>query len=264
MKKFNKVIGIFSIVLSILIVSCIYPKKWNINTLKPAIEEMLIITTVGEVAYDIPNDGQTEIPTISINIEAAAIPLKDNYILALTHCTELPKELPTFFFMVPVKVIKPAEFSIIVGGESVALKLIGRFEDISLFKSPVDIKPYPVEFSSTFDYEPGTEVLSIGFSFALVKNIKDGVISHLNPNDVIEYTEYTFMHSIPTNSGDSGTPILVQDIFGDYKIIGIIQSGFHGVEGIGFALRSDYIVKVIELIKFIYGFRSTGIVYMGD
>ena len=95
---------------------------------------------------------------------------------------------------------------------------------------------------------PGKPVLSVGFSFTELINLKDGIVSNVDVGDAYGGdVEDTFLFSASVNPGDSGSPVLGYDD-NQLVIYGITQSLIQD-GGLAFALKSNYVLNAIEKIK---------------
>jgi len=184
------------------------------------------------------------------------IPINDNYIIALTHATNFKPIIKTyipFFGAVETHrtLVSPPKFYMKNKqfNKWDEIELIGRFEDISLFRSLTEkILPFPFPFGDINDLIPGMPLLSIGYSYGKLINLKDGIASNVKDSfsDKIDYS--TFLFSNPSNPGDSGSPVLGYDSDRNLVIFGITQKSYKG-QGLSFALRSDYVLDTIAKIK---------------
>ena len=239
------------VLLAFCLVSCAYTgthfkSDYDVSQIEQAREGLLIINTVGILKMK-NGDLATK------KIRAVAFPIGDGYILALKHCVKMEDGLlvrSAFGVLrIPAKLIKQDTF---VREEK--LELIGMKDDICLLRSKKLLEAYPFPFGDSDKVRVGDKVLSVGFSFAKDFNVKDGVISTLNANsdyfraddDSGKPTDM-FMHSSPVNGGDSGSPLFAIRN-GKLEIIGLTNAMLRG-NGMGFALKSNYVLKTVEQIK---------------
>lgn len=235
----------------LLLTSCqVHNNIWDTTKVEVGANNLLVIRTMGQMTSEITKDEK-----LPIDMKGVAIPLKDNYIIALTHCTKVPKSIPYLFMNVLVQPIGEIKHSILIGGVERRVKLIGRFRDLSLFKADFEIKPYPFKLAEKFVYAPGINVLNIGFSFNQFFNTKDGLISSDKFSELAKKDLSLldmFSVSIPANPGDSGSPVLAVGNTGDYEIIGLVTMSWRGSQGITICLKSTFISEAIEILKLIY------------
>jgi putative serine protease PepD len=124
--------------------------------------------------------------------------------------------------------------------------------DIALIK--VDLAGHditPVDFGTSGAVEVGDPVYAIGNPFGLERTITAGIVSALD-RDITAPNNFTINGVIqtdaPVNRGNSGGPLLDAD----GNVIGVvsqIQSETGGNVGIGYAVPSDTVSKVVETLK---------------
>ncbi len=228
--------------------------RWNTPKVQSAIKGLAEIQTRAKYKYKTDDSEVMEYEQTAI-----AIPLHDNYILALSHATfvdSVPVPTPFGTFNVPVDFVEQPSYWIKnkvwdeQGVDSYdQIELVGRFEDISLFRSvEEDIKAFPFMFGDSDTLLPGKPVLSVGFSFTELINLKDGIVSNVDVGDAYGGdVEDTFLFSASVNPGDSGSPVLGYDD-NQLVIYGITQSLIQD-GGLAFALKSNYVLNAIEKIK---------------
>ena len=166
----------------------------------------------------------------------------DKYIIALSHATDLKKMLPRAIHNLVTYWIGDDE-----------LKLVGRYEDVSLFKSEITRPSIPLGDSDRAKF--GTYVVVVGYSLARLINLKDGMISSPfigdefvsnNPFPESKLRD-TFLVTVPMNPGDSGSPVIAFRE-GVPEIIGIACMVFNWAQGMNFAFKSNYVLEAISKI----------------
>lgn len=162
--------------------------------------------------------------------------LGDGLILALSHVTDDRFGNP---------IIRTRHF---IGSNEISL--IGRDSDISLFRTDMPFSGLP--FAKLRDMEIGREVLTRGWSLGSGHNVKRGIISlvDVEPDSYFSKTRHmseSFVMTIPTNPGDSGAPVVI-DNHGRYEIIGVTWGTMSKYQGLSFAFRLDTIEKSMNKI----------------
>jgi len=166
----------------------------------------------------------------------------DKYIIALSHATDLKKILP-----------KAIHNSVTYWIGDDELKLVGRYEDISLFRSEIDRTSIPLGDSDQLKY--GTYIVVVGHSLSKLINLKDGMVSipfigdefvSNNPFPESKLRD-TFLITVPMNPGDSGSPVIAfrEEV---PEIIGIACMVFNWAQGMNFAFKSNYVLEAISKI----------------
>jgi|TARA_R100000093_G_scaffold65369_3_gene36368 hypothetical protein len=221
--------------------SCVYYKNvFNPAVIEKAVKSLAIVDTKAILEID----GEV----VEKVMRGTAFYLGDGYVLALTHTTKfLEFEMvasPFGYYPVTRKII--AEKWLIDGEE---IELIGRHKDISLFLSNSK-KKFPLPFGDSTKARIGTEVVVLGWSFGKATNIKNGIISRTHIKDEYgDIAEDCFLITVPTNSGDSGSPMIALRNNGlGFEILGVVNAGIKD-KGMGFAIKSNFVLKAIEKIK---------------
>lgn len=161
--------------------------------------------------------------------KGTSFPIGDGYQLALTHATNGPAFAKYF--------IKDRE-----------IELVGIIGDISLFK-----KSWKADYPFTLGEDPivGTELVMLGNSMLNVRNTKLGIVSALGigkyGKEDIDFKN-SFLHTIPTNPGDSGSPALARNLQGEYEVVGIVNAGIMQAQGYNMAIKVSYMKEVIDAI----------------
>jgi len=265
-------------IITVLSIFCILhhlnDNTWESKTIKKAEANLLLVETVGTVKLLGLSEEVRKNPDVKLQIEeiegettlitAVAINLGDGYILMLRHCLGLDLQMENIvpllvneeYIEVPA-IVSDITHYLELDGFKEELELLGTHEDIAvLYSDYVKYKLkhtiFPIKLEEDFDYGIGAKVLSIGFSHATLKNLKDGLISSISlPPELSTH----FMLSTYVYPGDSGSPVIAYRN-GSYRIIGIVTSIYAMNEEVGssmaFAYRSDFVLKAIDYIKFKY------------
>ena len=118
--------------------------------------------------------------------------------------------------------------------------------DLALLEIPPDVKlaesvGIKVRDISKDPLKPGESVIAVGSPFANRDTVTFGIISHADRNPAPDSNRYV-QTDTPINPGNSGGGLF--DMEGN--LIGITSMGIRGSDGIGWAIRIDYIVKVLK------------------
>jgi S1-C subfamily serine protease len=129
-------------------------------------------------------------------------------------------------------------------------ELVGYVGDVAILYNQNFKTPFPIPLGDSDKLRLGDRLLNIGYSFACEVNVKDGVVSNLSLSEE-SYNEpevaVCFLHSIPTNRGDSGSPVLAwQD--GRMRVVGITNAKLQD-HGLAFAIKINHIKEVFENLK---------------
>jgi len=139
-------------------------------------------------------------------------------------------------------------------GSQYNAQIIGsdKFTDIAVIK--VEEKPrylHPLQMGGSSTLKVGEQVAAIGNPFGLSGSMTSGIVSQIGRLLPSQDTEYSIPNVIQTdaaiNPGNSGGPLL--NMAG--KVMGIntaIQSGTGQSAGIGFAVPSNTILKVVPVL----------------
>lgn len=184
---------------------------------------------------------------------ATSFHIGDGYIIALTHATLHPG-----YISIKITDSRSIKLTVVVSDYSFSInnkpiKLIGRYEDISLFKS--NHTNYVIPVGNSDELEIGTELVVIGNSFLKGINIKKGIVSILDLSDKYkilgsqsenEY-KYSFLIDCPIVPGDSGSPVLALKN-NKYFLVGVVYASSGEYRNIGICFDSNYIKKVVKKI----------------
>lgn len=139
-------------------------------------------------------------------------------------------------------------------GKSYSANVVGTdpYADLAVIKvngDPITLHPLPLGDSSRLRI--GDEVAAIGNPFGLTGSMTSGIVSQvgrlLNPPNSSFSIPDVIQTDVPINPGNSGGPLL--NLRGE--VIGIntaIQSGTGEFSGVGFAIPSNTMKKIIPLL----------------
>jgi S1-C subfamily serine protease len=139
-------------------------------------------------------------------------------------------------------------------GNSYSANVVGtdRYADLAVVKVDAGASAlHPLPLGNSADLRIGDQVAAIGNPFGLSGSITQGIISQLgrllNPPDSSFSIPNVIQTDTPINPGNSGGPLL--DMQGE--VIGIttaIQSGTGEFSGVGFAIPSNTMKKIIPVL----------------
>jgi len=215
------------LIISIFILTgCAYQNIFNPTEIEEAIDTLMVVRTEAIIKDD----------NKSV-MKATAFSIGNGYIIALTHATKTPGYITSSRVVLSEKhFIKDKE-----------IKLIGRYKDISLFKSDID-NALPFELGDSDAVRVGTKVIVIGWSFGVAVNVKNGIVSRIDVGDIYgEIAKDCFLITAPTNPGDSGSPMLARR--GErWEVVGIVNAGIRD-KGMGFAIKVNAVKDAIRRIR---------------
>ena len=186
-------------------------------------------------------------------MKAIALYLGDGYFLALTHCTEHVGYIEfKYGYASMYQVIDIDKYEFFINDEQV--QLVGRYDDISLFKSNLTHES-SIKFGNSDLLKVGDKTITIGNSLMFGINVKEGMVSNLGYNyDVSLDTSdssfnprISFLISDPINKGDSGSALLAEKD-NQYYLVGINHGYIIYGENMGCAFRSNYVKAVLKII----------------
>lgn len=179
-------------------------------------------------------------------MKAVSFSIGDGYSIALSHATKV--DIPQV--VIDEGTTEVVSTTFVIAGQKV--ELVGRQDDLSLFK-----KPYINDNHTTFYNSDlltlGSDLIMIGNSLMKGENIKTGILSSFNTKSLQYLNEAVLKHTVlvtvPINPGDSGSPVLTMDRSGRYKVAGIACARLPGLSAMGFMLPSNYVVETINNIR---------------
>ena len=128
----------------------------------------------------------------------------------------------------------------------IEIELLTKKGDVSIFK-----KPYESDIIFTLGTNPeiGTELFIIGDSMLKGNNWKTGIVSMLKaPLTRSMDLSYCFVHTVPTNSGDSGSPVLAERYDGSYEVVGTLNATFTKFQGYNTGIYISFIKELLDTI----------------
>lgn len=242
MKNFNWFL--LSLLFIFVITSCNYYKSdFNLIKVQSRINEISIITTEAEIKRYNDKDW------VDIEIRGTSFSIGDGYQLALVHATIIKED---YLIQTPFGAHIPDHRKVRNQKHYIddkEIELIGMIDDIVLFKKPwASLYPYKIGQDPMI----GDNLLMIGNSMLNGVNIKIGLVSLMSMG---RYTiesddfKYCFVHTVPTNGGDSGSPLLAMNRNFEYEVVGIVNASTHKAQEYSFAIKASRIHEVIEEIK---------------
>ena len=135
-------------------------------------------------------------------------------------------------------------------GKIYPAKYIGSHEnaDIALLKIDIDKLETIAKLGNSDEVEVGDWAIAVGSPFGLEKTFTVGVVSAKAREDIDDSGQTHIQIDTAINPGSSGGPLL--NIYGE--VVGInrmIRSTSGQSAGIGFAIPSNYVKKVLRLIE---------------
>ncbi len=115
-------------------------------------------------------------------------------------------------------------------------------KDIALLKITGDYDY--LEFGNSDNVDVGEKVIAMGNPYGLSFSVTEGIISALDRSGPVGDESY-IQTDVPLNPGNSGGPLVNKQ----GKVIGINNFKIGGAESLGFALKSNEIVKIINKIS---------------
>lgn len=211
-----------------VVVGCVprYQNSLMVNKVDDLLGSIHVIELRAEVLLDDEWVGIKQKGGTSFAIEGG-------YLIALSHATRIPDVQIWGTTLVYNKVRNRTYW---IGDKQI--ELLGRIDDVSLFKTPW-MENSPFVLGS--DPVVGTDLVVLGNSMLNGINIKTGIVSMLDTGKF--ELDDCFTHTVPLNAGDSGSPILA--IRGaSYEVVGIANAGT-SAQGYNFGI---YISRVKEVL----------------
>lgn len=131
-------------------------------------------------------------------------------------------------------------------GRSFPAKFVGadRIADVAVLKIEAD-DLQPLAFGDSDDVRIGQMVIAVGNPFGLQETVTKGIISGKGRRMMSEADNEFFQTDAPINPGNSGGPLV--DLNG--RIIGLNNAIIQNTDGIGFAIPSNTVRKIVENIR---------------
>ncbi len=123
------------------------------------------------------------------------------------------------------------------------VKLIGKNElmDIILLKIETEGTYEPLELADSNYAQVGEKVIAIGNPLGLQFSVTEGIVSAVHREGINKIKAY-IQTDAALNPGNSGGPLINKQ----GKVIGINNFKIGGVEGLGFALESNYVKDAVN------------------
>ncbi len=123
------------------------------------------------------------------------------------------------------------------------VKLIGKNElmDIILLKIETEGTYEPLELADSNYAQVGEKVIAIGNPLGLQFSVTEGIVSAVHREGINKIKAY-IQTEAALNPGNSGGPLINKQ----GKVIGINNFKIGGVEGLGFALESNYVKDAVN------------------
>ena len=175
----------------------------------------------------------------------ASFPIGNGIQIALTHAADILEHYqvmspfgPTFL----TREVRNRKYYL----DDIEIELVAAKGDVSIFK-----KPYaePITFILGKDPVVGTELFVIGDSMLNGNNWKTGIVSMAKaPYSPVVDMSHCFVHTVPTNMGDSGSPILARRPNGPYEVVGIVNAKRVGAQAYNTAIYVSFVKELLDSI----------------
>ena len=248
----RKLVFLFILVFLFGCVSIQYlDKKYDYNFFMIG-KEISVIQSIELATYIIEVKGSlsTGSNIIPHKHKAIAFSLDGKHLIVLNHVLQLPKKM--FFppFPLPLSVEEVGKKGIFLDGKE--LKVLSNDSDIAmLYNEEQEYKILPIKIGNSDELEIGIALVLTRCPAVLGFGISCGIVSNPSGFGVLQEDEggedprHVFMIAAPINQGDSGCPVFaLRD--GVPELVGIAQGKIHGLEGVGWALKINYVMEQIE------------------
>lgn len=126
-------------------------------------------------------------------------------------------------------------------GQDHAVRLVDFDRDVDIAVLEISGDSFPVlSFGNSEATEVGERVIAVGSPGGLDFSVTQGIISAVNRVD--EDGNVYIQTDVPINPGNSGGPLV--DI--DGRVIGVNTKKISGFEGVGFAITSNEVGKIVD------------------
>jgi len=234
-----KVLAVF---IGLLVIGCIgYKTRVNIiegQKLESALSRIVCVAEVKASNSDI----WQEIKSVG----GTSFPIGGGLQVGLTHATDLPEKFlvrsPFGVYYAKREVRNKHYFM-----GDVEIELVAEKNDVSIFR-----KPYVEEIVFTLGEDPvvGTELFVIGDSMLMGNNWKTGIVSMAKaPTDTSLDLSHCFVHTVPSNGGDSGSPILARKPNCPYEVVGILNASFTSAQAYNTGIYVSFVKELLDSIK---------------
>lgn len=122
-------------------------------------------------------------------------------------------------------------------------------EDLAIFKVKNNLLPnvasIPFDMISTKELSSGNKIYTAGFPNGVsLQYLKEAPLQVYFSDGLVSTTQpiYKFGVTATSDHGASGSPVF--DKYG--KLVGIINSGYEGTQGYNYAIKAEYLVKLIN------------------
>ncbi len=243
---------IFILFMSQLTQSFAYDSIFNTDKVNTMIKDTYVIETTVTFNYIFSNGDVGKIEEEIV--QGIGFYIGDGYYLALTHATIIEEEL-LFTIMGEKYTIDRKISKGVFKINNKEIQLIGRYDDISLFRDKNVDKKSSFKFGDTNLLTLGTKCFMIGNPAMEGIKIKNGIISQIDMSEQIEESidkRNSFIITNITIPGDSGAPLLAQN-GEDYYLIGVVYARIQGEMGVVFDI--NYIKVVLKILTHDYYFE---------
>ncbi|RHX90320.1 serine protease [Leptospira yasudae] len=260
LRSLPKVVVINGILFTVLIVVLIFPKDCSLSSLFSG--KRPISPGEQKSAIEIQNSFRNVYHLVKDSVVSIRTK-KSESISSPYHYFDFRNERLASFgsgFFVHEKGYIVTNYHVIEGAESIEVitsngsvhsaKYVGSHEraDIALLKIREGSGLKPIVFGDSDQIEVGDWAIAIGSPFGLERSFSVGVVSAKYREDLDETGQTHIQTDSMINPGSSGGPLL--NIYGE--VIGInrlIRSETGRNSGIGFAIPSNYALKIIRMIE---------------
>jgi len=232
---------------------------------KLALSVILVFVMYGCALAPIKNQGQPStiksIHTIATTFEmvtgSTSTPRKvtstsfhigGGYIVTCAHCVEFNSyRIRTPFGYVTQELVC---IKYVHKRDGHQILLMGTVDDIALLHDPLLIGTPAITWGDSDLLKVEDRLLLIGNSGMDGINYKKGIVSRTSIKEaILDFPERTaeasFIMTTPTNPGDSGGPVFLDDT---RKLVGMCYAGHGGRQGYNLAIKSNYIQMAIKEI----------------
>ena len=165
--------------------------------------------------------------------------------IGLTHATDLPEKYIQMSRFGPYGVkreVRNKKYFI----DDIEIILLTQKGDVSIFKKPYESD---VIFKLGVDPGMGTNLFVIGDTMLKGNNWKTGIVSMLK-SPLIRSMDLSnsFVHTVPTNGGDSGSPILAEKHDGSYEVVGILNASFTRSQSYNTGVYISFVKELLDTL----------------
>ena len=124
-------------------------------------------------------------------------------------------------------------------------ELIGKDIDLDIAIIKIDESHHPLVLSNSSEIRIGERVIAIGNPLGLSFSVTEGIVSGVQRQGPLSEKPVYIQTDVALNPGNSGGPLINMQ----GQVIGVNNFKVSGAEGIGFALKSNYIKEAINNIE---------------